>query len=374
MRCAKCGKEYDSGFKFCPWCGQKSGTAPARKPRKRANGMGSVFKLNGRRRKPWAAMVSRGGERILVGCFAEKREALAALEKFHNQPIPSRYNATLEDIYNEWKATHFLGLTAAGVEGYETAWKRLSAHKGVKMRDVRTELFQDVINNACTIKGGEERPLSRSGKEKIRQLCSQLCKHAVQNDIIDRNYAEFIKIHAAPPAKKEIFTASEIERLEQDDSRTARIILTLIYSGMRINELFGMRVEDVHLEDGYMIGGEKTEAGKNRVIPIHPKVKTYVEEWIAQTRPTQEYLITNAAGKRINDDNFRNREYYPTLDRLGIPRKNPHCTRHTFATWMRQAGVREEVLIDIMGHSNFGNTQTYLHDDIEQLKQAISSI
>ena len=44
--------------------------------------------------------------------------------------------------------------------------------------------------------------------------------------------------------------------------------MVLLYTGMRIDELLSMRCENVHLKEHYMQGGEKTEAGKNRIIPI----------------------------------------------------------------------------------------------------------
>lgn len=371
--CAKCGKEVAPEFKFCPCCGQKAGTAP-RKTRKRANGMGSVYKLSGRRRKAWAASVTREGQRILIGCFAEKREALAALEKVQDQPISSRYNITLGEVYELWSKSYYPTASGIAVNGYKAAWNRLQKYKDMKMRDLRTEHFQEVINNAVYLKKGEETPLSKAGKEKIRALCGQLCKWAMQDDIILKNYAEFLKISAPPPKEKEIFTIEETVLLEQDDSQTARIVLALIFSGMRINELLGMKLENVHLDEGYMVGGEKSEAGRNRLIPIHPKIKGYIAEWVAEAKPGQTYLLVNSLGHKIGGTHFRVYYYYPTLDRLGIPRKVPHCTRHTFATWMRQAGVRPETLVKIIGHSSFSNTQRYLHDDLERLKEAVMSI
>lgn len=54
MQCVKCKKEIPEESVFCLYCGKKQSAEP-RKAMKRANGMGSVYKLSGRRERPWAA-------------------------------------------------------------------------------------------------------------------------------------------------------------------------------------------------------------------------------------------------------------------------------------------------------------------------------
>ena len=54
MVCKKCGKTLPDDAAFCAWCGRRQVPQP-RKALKRANGMGTVYKLQGRRRRPWVA-------------------------------------------------------------------------------------------------------------------------------------------------------------------------------------------------------------------------------------------------------------------------------------------------------------------------------
>lgn len=342
----------------------------APKPLRRANGLGTVYKLSGRRRRPWVAAINKR----VIGYYEERTEALRALEGVVVNGFPDGYNDTLQDVYERWKDAHYRDLTAKGREGYEIAWKRLSPIYGRKMRSIKTIDFQKIID-AAVLKSSDPanpKPLSRSGKEKIRQLCSQLCKQAMQDEIINRNFGEYIKLEREEKKEKEVFNTSDIEKLKKDDGQTARIILTLIYTGFRINELFSVLKNDVHLEENYIVGGEKTEAGRNRIVPINQLIRPYIENWC---QSENEYLITTVTGKQINDKNFRNREYYPLLERLGIERKNPHCTRHTFATMMSSAGVAPEVLQKIIGHAKFSTTaEIYIHKDIAELQDAINKI
>ena len=76
-------------------------------------------------------------------------------------------------------------------------------------------------------------------------------------------------------------------------------------------------------------------------------------------------------GQRLSD-NFRKREYYPLLERIGIARKTPHATRHTFASWAVSAGIRPELLQKMLGHASYDTTANiYIQSDIEQLIQAV---
>lgn len=371
MLCKKCGSQIDDTFVYCPVCGKKQAKTAVPKPLRRANGLGTVYKLSDRRRRrPWVAAINKR----IVGYYQERSDALRALEGVVVNGMPDGYNDTLQDVYQRWKDAHYRDLTDKGREGYELAWKRLSSLYDRKMRTIKTIDFQQIVDTAMLKSSTNQnpKPLSRSGKEKIKQLCSQLCKQAMQDEIINRNFGEYIKLERGEKKEKGIFTAEDIVKLRRDDSRTARIILTLIYTGFRINELFSVRLRDVHLDDNYIMGGKKTEAGRDRIVPINQLIRPYIDEWC---RRDNEYLVTTTTGKQINDKNFRSREYYPLLEKLGIERKNPHCTRHTFATMMSGAGVAPETLKKIIGHAKFSTTaEIYIHKDLSELQEAIDKI
>lgn len=140
---------------------------------------------------------------------------------------------------------------------------------------------------------------------------------------------------------------------------------------MRIGELFDIKKENVYLGDTppRMIGGKKTEAGTNRIIPIHSHIVEMLRYFIGKKG---EYLVSNSKGGRKNEKNFRDREYYPLLQSLEIEKKTPHCTRHTFATVLQAAGAKEEDLIKVIGHANYSTTtENYVHQDISKLADMI---
>lgn len=362
MFCKRCKEEVPEGAVYCPYCGKKQvHTESTSKSRRRANGLGTVYKLSGKRRKPWVAAKNK----IIIGYFETKTAALEALNAIGTQDLSDWYNITLREIFERWKAQAWQELAEKSQAMYEGAWKKLAPLAGRKMRDIRTADYQSIIDS---LEGK-----SRSTKNQVRVLSSQLCKYALANDVIPRNYAEGLNVGKETKKEKEIFSPDQRKKIFDAAStdEIARIVIILIYTGMRINELFDVKKTDVHLEGNtpYIIGGEKTEAGKNRMIPIALPILTFIKE-LMQTPGL--YLISNSKGGRKDYQNFREREYYPLLEKLKIPKMTIHSTRHTFASMMVKAGARPEDLQKIIGHADYTVTANiYNHADAEQLTAAI---
>ncbi len=69
---------------------------------------------------------------------------------------------------------------------------------------------------------------------------------------------------------------------------------------------------------------------------------------------------------------FREKCYYPALEKIGVRPLSPHCTRHTCATMLSAAGARPEDIQKILGHTDYDTTaNTYIHQSINTLKNAI---
>ena len=379
MPCIKCKKSIPDDAIYCPYCGKKQ-VQQRKKTIKRANGTGSVYKLSGNLRNPWKAVITKYvdnvRETIPIGCYATKTEALEALARTEKGKVTNKYNMSLEEIYELWKGEHFRKIGIDGQQGYVASWPYFSDNHNTKARDLSTQIIQNAIDKAIA-KG-----MSRSKCEKIKQLGSQLCKYCMRENLIDKNYAEFVTLPKSKKSQKQIFDANSIAKLfTASDDMTAQIILTMVYSGMRVNELFSIKREDVYLEKQYMVGGEKTEAGKNRIIPIHPKIMPFVKDWYDEGH---QYLISNSVGNKMDDDNFRKRKFYPLLERLGIiePLKpgekrklTPHSSRHTFVSSMVSNKARPEILQQVVGHEKYETTIDYYdHITDEDIKEMVAEV
>lgn len=124
---------------------------------------------------------------------------------------------------------------------------------------------------------------------------------------------------------------------------------------------------------GFIKGGVKTKAGKNRMIPIHSLIYPIIEE---RYNANSVYLIENESGDKMNLKTYHRYYWKPTLDKIGITAPyTPHFTRHTFRTKMDNAGVNKRVMDLIMGHSSRDvGDRVYNHKTLEQLKDGIELV
>lgn len=354
MKCRKCRAEIPDGSKFCLSCGAKQ-IQEKRKTLKRANGTGTVYKLQGRRKRPWVAAKNK----VVIGYYETKTAALEALNRLTGRSIEDRYNMTFAEVYQSWKLEHYKEITDAGRASYNRAFDVFEPIHKKKFRDLRTADFQAVLDPYMH--------QSHSTVSKHKQLITQMSEWAIREELITTNFASFVRLPENVKKEKEIFSDAEIKKLEADGSETAKIILMLIYTGMRIGELFALPMSDYH--ETYVVGGEKTDAGRNRIIPIRPEGRAYFRYFVENVNG--ELLLSGYIGQHI-PNNFRKRDYYPLLDKLGIKRKTPHATRHTYASRARKAGMAPEILQKILGHADYNTTANiYVHTDIEELIKAV---
>lgn len=276
-------------------------------------------------------------------------------------------------MYEKWKELHYKDIGPKGRDSYERAFaKALELHKR-PMRELKTEDYQAVITALA------DSGKSRSMCEKQRQLFSQLCKWAMQNDIITINYAEGLRLPAPSPKKERTLTDDELGKIKaiaDDNSKgnrfrqVAQLAMVLTYTGMRIDELLSMRRDDVHLNEGYMIGGEKTDAGRQRVIPILEPIRMIVAEWMLCSLGS-EFLLPTSTGRKKNVDTVEH-SFRRLMIVLGInpdpekvDRKNmgelitPHSLRRTAATRLVEGKAEPTAVQAILGHADFSTTADY---------------
>lgn len=353
---------------------------------KNPNGYGGVIKLPGRRRKPYLARVTEGWEEVVatkgprkgqkiirqkfrnLGTRATKREAWALLEQHNANPIPLRADMTLQELYDEWSAVKFPQVSKSMEDGYEAAWKRLARFANEKVRDIRTAHFQEIIDD--TFKKG----LSASSLQKIRTLAVQLMDKAVAEDIVNKNYAKFIIMPKLKKTKRGRFTDLEVAKLWKNlHVPWVDTILIMIYSGMRPGEMLGLTKFNIDWDLQVITGaGIKTEAGKERVIPIHPKIVPLLRQWYNRDGRA---LICDEQGNPIRLRRYRETMYRTALETVGIQQLNPHCCRHTFASMMAEAEIDPVFIQQIIGHASYEVTaETYTHLAVKKLAEAIQKI
>ena len=337
---------------------------------KNPNGYGSVFKLGGNRRRPWCARVTVGwtddGKQKYqnIGYYEERSEALIALAKYNDDPYDLDANKiTFAEIYEKWSEEKFPKISQSNIRGYRTSFNKCSRLHNVKFRQIKKMHMQRVIT--------ENEHLSFQIRSKIKTLFSQLYRFAIENDIVEKDYSQFVD--AGEMTTKIIrmpFSDNEIELLWDNlDMEYIDTILIMIYTGMRVGELLEMRCDDIDINSRIMIGGIKTAASKNRAIPIHKRIVPLVEK-----RLKQEYLVQSPTGKKFSYNNYIQRQFTPLMTKLGMSHL-PHDCRHTTATKLDNVGANTTVVKRILGHASHDITErVYTHKTHEQLVETIDKI
>lgn len=371
MDCIRCHRQMPGDFLYCPFCGKRQSPVIKKPPAKRARrapGSGNIHKLPGKRAKPFAARI---GQRV-IGTYATESEAVVALADFiaRGRPLQAA-SATFAEVYEAWKALHYGGITAKTAKSYTDAYKRAEALHRRRMRDLRTADYQKIIDDLVAAGRSYSLCCKQNG------LFTQICAYALEQDLIDKDYSAFVRLPKKPAPKQRVLSKEEQAAIWKvalspcPEQQIARIAVVLLCTGMRINELLKLPAADVHLAEGYAVGGEKTAAGRGRVIPLPQPIHGIVADWLAVGAPT---LVASKAGTPLDDSNVRHR-FERLMTSLGIEGVTPHTCRHTCATEMAAAGVPPKAIQSILGHASYSTTASiYTHPGAEMLVNAASKV
>lgn len=370
MICKKCKQEIPDESKFCNRCGAKQ--VREKSARKRGNGQGTVYKdKNGK----WIAEYTIGWDSEEDGTlrrkkrkkrgFATKNEAIAYLPML-KQDLPQQdMNMKFKDLYKKWMDRHTEKVTQSTINCYKSAYKYFSTLYYVEVAKIRTDHMQKCI---------DECPHGKRTKENMKALGTSLWRYAMEHDIVDRNYAEYLYIQKEEKAEKIAFSTEQLDTMWKnvDSVPNIKYVLLLCYTGMRLSEMLGAMTDAYDPEGGYFITGVKTEAGKNRIITISPKIRPFFADF-----GQGKHLFTDLSAKK-----FRSEIYYPALQELdmdilkedGSHIYTPHCCRHTFATLMKNVDAPATDKQKLIGHSKFEMTAHYTHTDLDSLKKITDNL
>ena len=147
-------------------------------------------------------------------------------------------------------------------------------------------------------------------------------------------------------------------------------ILIMIYTGLRIGELLTIKNQDIDLENRTIRGGIKTEAGKNRLIPINTEILPLIKN---RMRADREYLIAGERGGRTYYQHYHIK--FTKLMKDLMLEHTIHDCRHTFASLLSNADANKISIAKIIRHSSYTTTEKiYTHKDIDELKKAVDLI
>ena len=205
-------------------------------------------------------------------------------------------------------------------------------------------------------------------------------KFAEQEKILPHNIAENLSLPRRWKRLPKSLASSEIEKLlapeipETPQSLCDQAILELAYaSGLRLAELRNIRLEQLHLEAGFInvIG----KGNKERVVPVGKIAVEAIQRYLDAGRPK---LVSPKSPANL----FLHKRGGPfaavtmwlrikkRVERAGVSRNiTPHMLRHSFATHLLENGADLRVIQELLGHANISTTEIYTHVARQRLRE-----
>ena len=371
--CKRCGSNLPENALYCPFCGRGINIPPT--PKKRGNGQGTAIK----RGKTWTAIANVATywedgrlkrKRVSKGGFKTKKEALEFIPTLMKGGL-IQSDLTMIELYRMWHDQHENDVSKSTMDCYRAAWKFFEPVYYLKVRDVKTSLLQKCL---------DESEKGKRTQENMKTLATMLFRMAMQNDIVDKNYADGLKPRGEKQEPRQPFTREELDKMfnivinDHFDYIKSHLdyVVILCYTGFRVEEFLNLKRSDFY-EDGdwaYFVGGSKTEAGRDRIVGISPRILPIVRRHLQN--PKCDFIFDDN-GKKLSAKKFR-QLYYEALDLADIERRVPHCCRHTFATLMKDVNAPDKDKMEMIGHSSMSMTMEYTHADMDGLKKITNSL
>lgn len=409
LKCPECELPVSDKAIECPHCGYpmkpEAKTRKTRKSTRRKrlpNGFGQITEIKGLNlRNPFRVMVTVGkdsfGKPIQVllkpkSYFPTYNDAYAALIEYHQNPYDLDAGITVKELYERWTEEYFKTLSAdSSKRTIENAWLYCSAIYDMRAMDVRARHIKGVMEEGTALIKGEERPTTAGLKSRIKSMFNLMFDYALEYEIVDKNYArtfnvsdDIVKEREANKRGHMPYTDDEIRLLWDNLDKYTWIDVMLIqcYSGWRPQELGLLELKNIDIENWTFVGGMKTEAGKDRLVPIHTRIRPLIEKRYREAEELgSEYLFnctdtrTHRSSLMLTYDKYQQR-YNKIRDVLGLdPRHRAHDGRNHFITQAKKHGVDEYAIKYMVGHAITDVTEkVYTKREVDWLKTEIEKI
>lgn len=355
---------------------------------RRANGTGSIKKLSGTRRRPWVVLITTDYYRDEVtnqkkqvqkplGYYETEELARKALYDYNVNPYDIEIDTiTFRKVYEDWSSRYYADITNKSTERSNiAAFNHSKPLHDMVFKSITITNMKDTINNAS---------VGSATKGRMKSLYNLLYDYALESGIVSVNTARNFtmkgiqrKILSERNSKKPFTLEDEKLLWENTDYGFTKMVLIGIYSGWRPQELATLKRINIDMDNETMLGGMKTDAGTDRIVPIHPKIKEFVKYYYEQSEG-QEFLFNDFEGQQgttMTYDKYRGR-FIKVMTRCALKDFSPHCTRYTFITKAKEAHVDEYAIKMMAGHEiNDITERVYTkRDTVNFLKEEIQKI
>jgi len=284
---------------------------------------------------------------------------------------PKDGRITVTEWWGEWRQTKVLELATA--RKYESHWR---AH--VEPRWGRVKLG---AITAWDVEGWladmQRAKVGATTQYQSFQLLRTMLADATRHKRIASDPTGTVKVKTPPKHVDRFLTREEYERLIVEfEGRDKVMVALMAMAGLRWSEAAGLHAHRIDLGRAELTVVEvlqrdgtykrpKTKAGQ-RVVPLVPDLLAMLAEFIGDGPlfPGVDYT------------NWRRRVFVPAVLRVGLddPQPTAHDCRHSFGSWLAEAGVSATDIGKLMGHGSLRATERYLHAGDGRFARALSAL
>lgn len=366
------------------------------------NGFGQITELKNRNlREPFRAMITVGkteeGRPICKllkpkAYFRTYNEAYAALIEYHKNPYDIDSGIKVKELYELWSRKRFEKLGSdSTINSIKVAWKYCTAVYDMKVADLRIRHIKSCMEEGFIIVKGIQRKATPNTQSRIKSIFNQMLDYAVEYELVDKNCSRNFSLPDEVAKEKEKvkkkhipFTDEEMNILWRNINNVLYTDLVIIqcYSGWRPQEMGLIELKDVDLENWSFIGGMKTDAGEERFVPIHSKIRDLVKEKYDQAVSLGSKYLFNCIDPKSKGDylfsyNKYDKRFKKVMSQLRLnPNHRPHDPRMQFVTMCKKYHVDEYAIKYMAGHAISDITEktyterenSWLYEEIEKIK------
>ena len=379
MICLHCGSELPQDAAFCCYCGKSvvEKEKPARTPKKRGNGQGTVYK----RGNSYVAVKTLGyyiGEdgkkhrKTVSKAFDKKKDAVAALPSMTVQPShkPEKSAATFKEVYGKWLPTLTVGKDT--INCYRAAWKYFAPVHDLFAFEVDVDDLQECI---------DECPHGKRTRENMKTLVGLIYKYGIPRGYFPDKLilSQYLRVGGEAGSGGVGLPDIYVEKIRKAVGSIpgADLITAQCYLGFRPSEFLSLKHESYDAKAKTFIGGAKTEAGKNRIVTVSPKIQKIVDKYAAMDG---EQFFRAPDGKDLDIKEYREL-FYSVLDALELENPiikvgeierhtyTPHSCRHVFANLMKRTSGSDKDKQTLIGHTSSEMLRYYQDAPVEDLRK-----
>lgn len=377
ITCPECSKQISDKAVSCPNCGyplnyplvqQNAGVGRISQPKrakksngKLPNGFGHIKYIGEGRIMHYIAYPPTteyrdDGSAVMpkqIGSFRTYQEAYKALVQYHENPYATENaDMTFADAYNIYKTTQdYLKLSEKSMWAKDNGFEKCKKLHNTELRKLNKAICQAVLDENHTL-----------GTSTLRNMLSVIriaAKAGMDRNLIMKDFSSGLKIEVKEvQIVRTVFTKEEIEKLRGMEVTQAKILLMLMFTGLRINELLKNYQRNIDLDEMTIYVPKEIAKNKpsERTIPIPTAVQPLFR-WYKENNINMCFASVNVWVK------------------ANFPGHHCHDARHTFATWCTQAGISEVYTQRLMGHEPSSILYSiYTHITIDQLREEIEKI